>query len=152
MPSDERVGFVRVKELVAGEEHRRGLRFVFLARGTDPVTLFPGLELLWRRPEWLGPGEWTPGVTFVQTSAPHPNGTNDYQQWMLDQDTGGAIRSANRADLYMGVGDQARVVVRGAQQHLQAVVRRHRLPNQDRAGQQLAEALRRDAAQRLNLQ
>jgi membrane-bound lytic murein transglycosylase A len=47
------------------------------------------------------------GVTFVQTSAPHPNGTNDYQQWMLDQDTGGAIRSANRADLYMGVGDQA---------------------------------------------
>jgi len=56
-----------VKELVAGEERRRGLRFVFLARGSDPVTLFPGVELLWRRPEWLGPGEWTPGVTFVQT-------------------------------------------------------------------------------------
>jgi len=67
VPSDERVGFVKVKELVAGEERRRGLRFVFLSRGTDPVTLFPGVELLWRRPEWLGPGEWTPGVTFVQT-------------------------------------------------------------------------------------
>ena len=67
VPSDDRVGFVRAKELVAGEEHRRGLRFVFLSRGTDPVTLFPGLELLWRRPEWLGPGDWTPGVTFVQT-------------------------------------------------------------------------------------
>ena len=66
-PSDERVGFVRAKDLVAGEERRRGLRFVFLSRSTDPVTLFPGLELLWRRPEWLGPGEWTPGVTFVQT-------------------------------------------------------------------------------------
>jgi uncharacterized membrane protein len=67
VPSDDRVGFVRTKELVAGEEHRRGLRFVFVSRGTDPVTLFPGLELLWRRPEWLGPGDWTPGVTFVQT-------------------------------------------------------------------------------------
>jgi uncharacterized membrane protein len=67
VPGDERVGFVRTKDLVAGEERRSGLRFVFLSRGTDPVTLFPGLELLWRRPEWLGPGEWTPGVTFVQT-------------------------------------------------------------------------------------
>jgi uncharacterized membrane protein len=67
LPSDERVGFVKVKDLVAGAETRRGLRFVFLSRGTDPVTLFPGLELLWRRPEWLGPGQWTPGVTFVQT-------------------------------------------------------------------------------------
>lgn len=47
------------------------------------------------------------GVTFVQTTAPHPNGSNDYQQFMLDQDTGGAIRSADRADLYMGVGDDA---------------------------------------------
>ena len=65
--SDDRVGFVRAKELVAGEAAPRGLRFVFLSRSTDPVTLFPGLELLWRRPEWLGPGEWTPGVTFVQT-------------------------------------------------------------------------------------
>jgi uncharacterized membrane protein len=69
VPSDDRVGFVRAKDLVAGEERRRGLRFVFLSRGTDPVTLFPGLELLWRRPEWLGPGDWTPGVTFVQTVA-----------------------------------------------------------------------------------
>jgi len=69
LPTDGRVGFVRAKELVAGEERRRELRFVFLSRGTDPVTLFPGLELLWRRPEWLGPGDWTPGVTFVQTVA-----------------------------------------------------------------------------------
>ena len=66
VPSDERVAFLRTKDLVAGGP-RRGPRFVFLSRSTDPVTLFPGLELLWRRPEWLGPGEWTPGVTFVQT-------------------------------------------------------------------------------------
>ena len=27
--------------------------------------LFSGLDLIWRRPEWLPPGHWTPGVTFV---------------------------------------------------------------------------------------
>jgi uncharacterized membrane protein len=69
VPGDERVGFVRTKDLVAGGERRRGLRFVFLSRTTDPVTLFPGPELLWRRPGWLGPGDWTPGVTFRQPRA-----------------------------------------------------------------------------------
>lgn len=47
------------------------------------------------------------GITFVQTTAPHPSGTNNYQQFMLDQDTGGAIRSASRGDIYMGVGEEA---------------------------------------------
>ncbi len=40
-------------------------RFVFLDRRTDPVVLFSGLDLIWRRPDWLPPGRWTPGVTFV---------------------------------------------------------------------------------------
>jgi membrane-bound lytic murein transglycosylase A len=47
------------------------------------------------------------GITFVQTTAPHPAGGNDYQQFMIDQDTGGAIRSASRGDIYMGVGEEA---------------------------------------------
>ena len=47
------------------------------------------------------------GITFVQTTAPHPSGSNNYQQFMLDQDTGGAIRSASRGDIYMGVGEEA---------------------------------------------
>ncbi len=37
-------------------------RFVLFERLTDPVVLFPGLELLWRR---RGPN-WKPGVSFVQ--------------------------------------------------------------------------------------
>ena len=55
VPTDERVGFVRAKELRrgGGDPPRAALRVP--RRGTDPVTLFPGLELLWRRPEWLGP-------------------------------------------------------------------------------------------------
>ncbi len=47
------------------------------------------------------------GITFVQTTAPHPSRGSDFQQFMIDQDTGGAIRSANRADLYMGTGPEA---------------------------------------------
>ena len=31
----------------------------------------------------------------------------DFTQFMLDQDTGGAIRAAGRADLYLGIGDGA---------------------------------------------
>jgi uncharacterized membrane protein len=63
--SDGRVGTIRTKELLAGAG-KPAWRFVFLERQTDPVVLFSGLELLWRRPDWLPPGRWTPGVTFVQ--------------------------------------------------------------------------------------
>ncbi|MCB9905197.1 MAG: hypothetical protein H6831_12390 [Planctomycetes bacterium] len=31
----------------------------------------------------------------------------EYHRVMLDQDTGGAIRTAGRADIYLGVGDHA---------------------------------------------
>jgi membrane-bound lytic murein transglycosylase A len=34
----------------------------------------------------------------------------DFRRFMLDQDTGGAIRAAGRGDIYMGVGAAARVL------------------------------------------
>jgi membrane-bound lytic murein transglycosylase A len=34
-------------------------------------------------------------------------GVRGYRGFMLDQDTGGAIRAAGRTDIYMGVGPQA---------------------------------------------
>ena len=34
---------------------------MLLERLTDPVVLFPGLELLWRRPPWQPGGSWKPG-------------------------------------------------------------------------------------------
>jgi len=40
-------------------------RFTFFERLTDPVVLFPGLELLWRRPPWYPGGSWKPGISFV---------------------------------------------------------------------------------------
>lgn len=49
------------------------------------------------------------GVTLVATQMPGKGGaTRPFRHFMLDQDTGGAIRAAGRADLYMGVGPLAK--------------------------------------------
>ncbi len=77
LPMDERVATVRATDLVeADPEDAKRLRFVFLHRMTDPVVLFPGLELFWRRPEWMPSSEWRPGITFVQTLIDLVNATN----------------------------------------------------------------------------
>ena len=63
-------------------------RFVFLERRTDPVVLFSGLDLIWRRPDWLPPGRWTPGVTFVQLAFDLVAATN----WTVDGAAGARAR------------------------------------------------------------
>jgi membrane-bound lytic murein transglycosylase A len=54
-------------------------------------------------------GIFPPGaVTLVVTGATDPSGRLvPFEQFMLDQDAGGAIRSPGRADLYFGVGREA---------------------------------------------
>lgn len=48
------------------------------------------------------------GVVLVHTQVPMSGGGHEpFTQFMLDQDTGGAIRAAGRGDLYMGIGDGA---------------------------------------------
>ncbi|MFW6058773.1 MAG: MltA domain-containing protein [Phycisphaeraceae bacterium] len=48
------------------------------------------------------------GVVLVDTAIPtQGGGERRFTQFMLDQDTGGAIRAAGRADIYMGIGDNA---------------------------------------------
>ena len=77
LPVDERVATVRATDLVEEDPPDADkLRFVFLHRMTDPVVLFPGLELFWRRPEWMPSSEWRPGITFVQTLIDLVNATN----------------------------------------------------------------------------
>jgi membrane-bound lytic murein transglycosylase A len=44
-------------------------------------------------------------VTFVDTK-PGAGGA-DVHDFLLDQDTGGAIRTAGRADIYLGIGEEA---------------------------------------------
>ena len=49
------------------------------------------------------------GLCFVDTPADWAKLTSGVQvrHTMLDQDTGGGIRTAGRADIYLGVGDDA---------------------------------------------
>lgn len=51
-------------------------------------------------------------VVFATTSFPSSTGPGmrQFDQLMLDQDTGGAIRAAGRADIYVGIGDRAEQV------------------------------------------
>jgi len=47
-------------------------------------------------------------LVFVDTMVPTTRGSlRPFRQMLLDQDTGGAIRTAGRADLYLGVGPDA---------------------------------------------
>jgi membrane-bound lytic murein transglycosylase A len=46
-------------------------------------------------------------LAFISTTLPEIGGTVPYQGFVLDQDTGGAIRAPGRCDLYMGQGDEA---------------------------------------------
>ena len=50
-------------------------------------------------------------LAFIETKLPRQKGSEIIKQpfsgFMLDQDTGGAIRAPGRCDIYMGVGDQA---------------------------------------------
>ncbi len=48
------------------------------------------------------------GVTVAETTVPtRDGGQRPFNQIMVDQDTGGAIRAAGRADIYMGIGPDA---------------------------------------------
>lgn len=70
----------------------------------------------------------TPKVTLATDKAIYPRGglvlvdtkslelsagRVDFNQFMLDQDTGGAIKAPGRADIYMGVGPRAEVLAGG---------------------------------------
>lgn len=48
-------------------------------------------------------------MTFINVDKPTADGSamQPYQGFVLDQDTGGAIRAAGRADIYMGIGAEA---------------------------------------------
>ncbi|MEY2785240.1 MAG: Membrane-bound lytic murein transglycosylase precursor [Planctomycetota bacterium] len=47
------------------------------------------------------------GVTFVSAKVGYGGDSTAVEQFFMDQDTGGAIRTAGRADLYLGAGDEA---------------------------------------------
>ena len=76
--ADPRVAFVDTGDLVGGEVDDLP-EFTFLERSNDPVVIFSGLELIWRRPDWLPARvgrHWQPGITFLALVADLFNATN----------------------------------------------------------------------------
>ena len=64
--ADPAVEWIRTREIrQADPPDAARLRYVFLERLTDPVVLFPGVELLWRRPPWHPDESWKPGISFL---------------------------------------------------------------------------------------
>lgn len=54
------------------------------------------------------------GIAFAETAVPGTDGApRPFHQFMIDQDTGGAIRSAGRADIFLGTGPEAEHVAGG---------------------------------------
>ncbi len=54
------------------------------------------------------------GVMFVSTQSSSYSGSKQpFQRFMLDQDTGGAIRAPGRADIFMGIGPSAEILAGG---------------------------------------
>jgi membrane-bound lytic murein transglycosylase A len=61
------------------------------------------------------------GVVLVDTKAmTYGSGHRPFTRFMLDQDTGGAIRAPGRADIFMGIGKGAEILAGGqyAEGHL----------------------------------
>ncbi|MFT5284458.1 MAG: membrane-bound lytic murein transglycosylase A [Planctomycetota bacterium] len=55
-------------------------------------------------------------LVFVDSEVPNVYGRSiRFQQFMFDQDTGGAIRTAGRADIYLGIGPDAEAQAGGLQ-------------------------------------
>ena len=54
------------------------------------------------------------GLVLVNTKAvTFSEGQRDFLEFMLDQDTGGAIQAPGRADIFMGVGASAEILAGG---------------------------------------
>jgi uncharacterized membrane protein len=60
---DPRVLHLRTRD-IRERDPEHPARYVFLERLTDPVVLFPGVDLLWRRND--DAGRWRPGISFLQ--------------------------------------------------------------------------------------
>jgi membrane-bound lytic murein transglycosylase A len=96
---------------------RRNKRFIFFREvnsGSWPEgnlgVKVTGLRSLATDKTVFPPG----GVTLVVTSVPDGSGGfRRMSQFMLDQDSGGAIRSPGRADIFYGVGGQAEELAGG---------------------------------------
>ncbi|MGA7937631.1 MAG: MltA domain-containing protein [Kovacikia sp.] len=92
----------------------RNQRFVFFAEtGGGAATGSLGVPVTPERSIATDKSVFPPGaLALIQTQIPYTNPTGQLEsrlvtRYVLDQDTGGAIRGAGRVDIFMGTGKQA---------------------------------------------
>ena len=92
----------------------RNERYVFFSRTDREPTGSLGLAVTPYRTVATDKSIFPRGcLAFVSTSVPASDVTSGaftqrpFRQFVLDQDTGGAIRAAGRADIYLGIGEHA---------------------------------------------
>ncbi|UBF29429.1 murein transglycosylase A [Kovacikia minuta CCNUW1] len=92
----------------------RNQRFVFFAAtGGGAATGSLGVPVTPERSIATDKSIFPPGaLALIQTPIPYPNAAGQLEQrfatrYVLDQDTGGAIKGAGRVDIFMGTGKQA---------------------------------------------
>lgn len=90
----------------------RNPRYVFFQRTEGEPTGSLGVPVTTRRSIATDKSLFPRGcLAFVETKVPAANGPGirqePFERFMLDQDTGGAIRAAGRCDIYLGIGDAA---------------------------------------------
>lgn len=118
------------------ESERAKVRFLLLQNGDDPIPKF-GTQLIWRRPDWLGPDDtrplgspkgtkWIPFVTFVQTFidmlnalTPTPGifaeGGHDYREEIPE-----ALRQIWRLEISEGQMKRVQQALRNRELHWEA--------------------------------
>ncbi len=107
------IQFFRTRSDMMEEYLPRNERYVFFRETSAPPTGSLGLPVTPYRTVATDKSLFPRGsLTFVETQIPrvNPNGSlvkAPLRDFFLDQDTGGAIRAAGRADLYLGIGDKA---------------------------------------------
>ena len=87
-------------------------RYVFFQETDTPPLGSLGLPVTARRSLATDKSIYPRGcLAYAETRVPDFAGgvraQQRFRQFMLDQDTGGAIRAAGRADIYLGIGDEA---------------------------------------------
>jgi membrane-bound lytic murein transglycosylase A len=92
----------------------RNQRFVFFTEtGGAPALGSLGVPVTAERSIATDKSLFPPGaLALIQTQLPYPNANGSLEQqlvtrYVLDQDTGGAIKGPGRVDVFMGTGDKA---------------------------------------------
>ncbi len=105
----EMIRFFRAHPSLVDDYVNRNPRFTFFARSTGPARGSLNEPVTPMRTLATDKSVYPrAALAFVQVDLPGPGGEpRRHEGFVLDQDTGGAIRAPGRCDIYIGVGSEA---------------------------------------------